>query len=695
MSRIRILPEAVANRIAAGEVVERPASVVKELLENALDAGATTIRVEVESGGKRMIRVIDDGHGMTHDDALLAFERHATSKLKSADDLMSIATLGFRGEAMPTIAAVSRLLLETRDAAEPEGVRVEFAAGKLVSVKSAGLPAGTTVSVADLFYSVPARRKFLKSETTELGHIASLVTHYALANPGKQFVLTTPTQQIIDCPPVERLADRIYQLFGKQSLDELVEIPTASAAFRAAITEPELEPNEESARISVYGFTSRPEIQRPNRNGIYVFVNRRLVRDRLILHAIHEAYRNILPGNVFPATLLFLEMPYDEVDVNVHPAKIEVRFRRSQFVHDFTRDSIRQVLMNARAVPSFAAAAGAGTAPAANFNGGFGTNPVTAAIQASPYPDSNGASSQSQDGSLQNTAAAPAISIPHANIPPLEDVGIGSGVGSDGGFELTGAPLRPVAQRFSFESASTFGAALDSAPLIAPASLPAFLPSDRTATNWAANFSTATDAPGRLPHPNEIADLKPLGQVSASFIIAVNGEGLWIVDQHVAHERVLFEQHLDARRAGKVESQRMLMPMILELSPRQLVIYEKIADELTANGFEVEPMGPRSVAIQAIPAGVTANDAEKLLTEILDGIERENAAISIETLQAKIAASTACHAAIKVNMPLDQTKMEWLLAALAKTDCPMSCPHGRPVVLRYSVKEIERAFHRI
>src|SRR5713101_7125327 len=224
MSRIRILPEAVANRIAAGEVVERPASVVKELLENALDAGAKTIRVEVEAGGKRMIRVLDDGHGMSHDDALLAFERHATSKLRSADDLLSIATLGFRGEALPTIAAVSRLLLETRAEEDAEGTRVEFAGGKLVNVKPAGLPVGTTISVADLFYSVPARRKFLKSETTELGHIASLVTHYALANPGRQFILSTPTQQIVDCSPVERLAERVYQLFGKQSFDELIEI---------------------------------------------------------------------------------------------------------------------------------------------------------------------------------------------------------------------------------------------------------------------------------------------------------------------------------------------------------------------------------------------------------------------------------------------------------------------------------------
>src|SRR5216683_3191765 len=557
-----------------------------------------------------MIRVIDDGNGMSHDDALLAFERHATSKLKTADDLLSIATLGFRGEALPTIAAVSRLLLETRDSAEAEGTRIEFANGKLIGVKPAGLPAGTTLSVADLFYSVPARRKFLKSETTELGHIASLVTHYALANPGRQFILTTPTQQIVDCSPVERLAERVYQLFGRQSFDELIEIPAVSAAFRAAITEPELEASEEKARLTVYGFTSRPEVQRPNRNGIYIFVNRRLVRDRLILHAINEAYRNILPSNIFPA------------------------------------------------------AAAAGVAPQNAHAAGA---PLSAAASLDP--------------------AAPSI-VPRAIIPAMEEIGLGSGVGSDGGFDLSSAPLQPIEQRFAFESGAAFGL-----PAQAGAS---GIATEPPAPNWAANFAGANgDAPATLPHPDQIADLKPLGQVSSSFIVAVNGEGLWLVDQHVAHERVLFEQHLEARRAGRVESQRMLMPMILELSPRQLVIYEKIAEELSANGFEVEPMGPRSVAIQAAPAGIAGSDAEKLLTEILDGIEHENAAISIETLQAKIAASTACHAAIKVNMPLDQTKMEWLLAALAKTDCPMSCPHGRPVVLRYSIKEIERAFHRI
>jgi DNA mismatch repair protein MutL len=654
MSRIRILPEAVANKIAAGEVVERPASVVKELLENAIDAGAKTIRVEVEVGGKRMIRVIDDGHGMTHDDALLAFERHATSKLKTVDDLLSISTLGFRGEALPTIAAVSRLLLETRDEAEAEGTRIEFAGGKLMGVKPAGLPPGTTISIADLFYSVPARRKFLKSDTTELGHIASLVTHYALANPRKQFVLTTPTQEIINCPPAEKLADRVYQLFGRQALDELVEIPLSMAPFRAAITEPELEAEEEKATLTVSGFTSRPDVQRLNRNGIYIFVNGRLVRDRLILHAIHEAYRNILPPAVFPATLLFLEMPYDEVDVNVHPAKIEVRFRRPSFVHDFARDTIRQALMGARPVPSFAAAASA--------------TPVMAGTGIAFSPGI--------------AAARTELESPRDPIPVLEEMGLGSGVGSDGGFDLSNAPMQPMEQRIPFSPGAMFGAA-------APTAI-------STSGNWAANLAPASgDAPATLPRPEQIADLKPLGQVSASFIVAVNGEGLWIVDQHVAHERVLFEQHLEARRAGRVESQRMLMPIIVDLSPRQIVIFGKIAEELAVNGFEVDLMGMKSVAIQAVPAGVIAPDAEKLLREILDGIERENAAISIETLQAKIAASTACHAAIKVNMPLEHSKMEWLLDALAKTDCPMSCPHGRPVVLRYSMKEIEKAFHRI
>jgi DNA mismatch repair protein MutL len=671
MSRIRILPENVANKIAAGEVVERPASVVKELLENALDAGARSIKVEVESGGKRLIRVTDDGCGMNRDDALLAFERHATSKLRTADDLLSIATLGFRGEALPSIAAVSRLDLETSTStAGEQGTRVEFAGGKLVGVKPAGVPAGTSISVGDIFYCVPARRKFLKSETTELGHIASLVTHYALAHPDKHFILKTPTQEIINATPVEKLAERVYQIFGRQALGELLEIPAAEGPMRGSITEPEMEPGEEAARIRVSGFVSRPEVQRTNRNGIYVFVNQRLVRDRLVLHAIGEAYRNIIPPGVFPVVLLFIEMPYSEVDVNVHPSKIEVRFRHPQFVHDFTRDAVRHALSNARPIPGFPAA----RAAAAAAGGG------------------NGAESA---GSVAG-ANGELIGPPRAVIPPLGDFGGLSatpGAYSDGGgFELSGEPDQPIAQRLQFgaDNALEFPVATRTQATGANAF---------GATDGAAAAATPAlapeESPGALPRTEDIADLKPLGQVNNSFIIAVNGEGLWIIDQHVAHERILFEQHLEARRAGALGGQRLLVPLIVELSPRQLAIFEQIAEELRANGFEADLMGARSVAIHAAPAGIAAGDAEKLLSEILEGIARESQAISMDSLQSKIAASTACHAAIKVNTPLEQSKMEWLLGELARTNYPMSCPHGRPVVLRYSMRDIERAFKRI
>ncbi|MGH9712919.1 MAG: DNA mismatch repair endonuclease MutL [Candidatus Acidiferrales bacterium] len=662
MSRIRILPENVANKIAAGEVVERPASVVKELLENALDAGARSIRVEVESGGKRMIRVIDDGTGMNHDDALLAFERHATSKLRTADDLLSIATLGFRGEALPTIAAISRLLLETRASengsesapVDSQGTRIEFAGGKLLSVRPAGLPTGTSISVADIFYCVPARRKFLKSETTELGHIASLVTHYALAHPEVHFLLKTPSQEILNCPPVEKLSERVYQIFGRQALEELTEIPVNEAPVRSAITEPQLEPDERAATLRVTGFTSRPEVQRSNRNGIYIFVNRRLVRDRLLLHAISEAYRNIMPPGVFPCVLLFLDLPYQEVDVNVHPAKIEVRFRHPQFVHDFTRDALRHALSLARPIPGF---------PAARAAAAAGGSPISQETLGKP---------------VGATAATPGEfpGPPHAEIP----MGFATGAGVAEGFELSGAPDRPIPQRLQFDAAIA-------------TDFP--FPGQATVNADDQAIAAPVAESGSMPSPEAIADLKPLGQINSSFIVAVNSEGLWIIDQHVAHERVLFEQHLRARREGALGGQRMLVPLIVELNPRQLIIFEQIGEELRANGFEAELMGAREVAIQAAPAGIASSDAEKLLFEILDGIARENQAISIDSLQSKIAASTSCHAAIKVNTPLDSTKMEWLLGELAKTEYPMSCPHGRPVVLRYSVREIQRAFKRI
>ena len=435
MPRIRILAEAVANRIAAGEVVERPASAVKELLENSLDAGATSVRMEVEAGGKRMIRVVDNGCGMMHDDAMLAFERHATSKLRTSDDLLAISTLGFRGEALPSIASVSRLLLETCTAGDEQGTRIEFAGGKLLSVKPAGLPVGTSVSVADLFYCVPARRKFLKSDTTELGHIASLVTHYALAHPDKQFTLKTPTQEIVNVAPVETMAERVYQLLGRQALEEMVEVPAVSSPIRAAITEPELEAAERASAISVHGFISRPEVQRSNRNGIFVFVNRRLVRDRLLLHAIHESYRNIQPPDVFPVVLLFVDLPSEEVDVNVHPAKIEVRFRHSQFVHDFARDVLRQALGRARPIPSFSAASGPSSAKAHGVSAYAGARPA-----AGPGGGAN----------FANETLAHPMAAPHAVIPALET---DNDSAVEAAFGLTSMPLPPVAQRFRFGTA--------------------------------------------------------------------------------------------------------------------------------------------------------------------------------------------------------------------------------------------------
>src|SRR5487761_145470 len=652
MNRIRILPENVANKIAAGEVVERPASVVKELVENSLDAGAKSVRVEVESGGKRLIRVTDDGSGMPHDDALLAFERHATSKLRTADDLLSIATLGFRGEALPSIAAVSRLTLETRAAEEEQGTRIEFAGGKLIGVKPTGAPVGTAISIANLFYCVPARRKFLKSETTELGHIASLVTHYALAHPDKQFSLKTPTQEILNAAPVETMAERLYQVFGRQAAAEMVEMQPAEAPIRAAITEPEMEAGDEASRIRVSGFVSRPEVQRTNRNGCYLFVNRLLIRDRLVLHAIGEAYRNIMPAGAFAAVLLFIDLPGAEVDVNVHPAKVEVRFRHSQVVHDFVRDSIRMALSNARPVPSFPT--GAETSSAA----------AVGAASFSP--------------SVSGDAAAGGLAGPPRAIIPTE-VASRAGTMPDV-FELTGAPDQPIPQWLNFKTVEE---------IVLPRTVPSSVDGCR------GSAVSESESAGALPGPESIGDLKPLGQISASYIVAVNGQGLWIIDQHVAHERVLFEKHLAARRAGELGGQRLLMPIVAELAPHQMVIFEQIEEELRANGFEAELMGPRSVAIAAAPAGIASGNAEKLLAEILDGVARESQAISLDSLQSRIAASTACQAAIKVNMPLDQTKMEWLLAELAKTEYPMSCPHGRPVVLRYSVREIERAFKRI
>ncbi|MGH9612415.1 MAG: DNA mismatch repair endonuclease MutL, partial [Bryobacteraceae bacterium] len=347
MGKIRVLSDTVANKIAAGEVVERPASVVKELLENSLDAGATRLQIEIDSGGRRLIRVSDDGCGMLRDDALLAFERHATSKLSDVRDLLSIATLGFRGEALPSIGSVSRLLLETRSDEESTGTQVEISGGKLLRCDEFPSVRGTSITVRDLFFNVPARKKFLRSDQTELAHIASLVTHYSLAHPRKAFLLRNGSTDLLDVTPVETLRERVYQVFGSQSLDDLVELGDQHRTLDDAGQE------EIAKRVfRLRGFVSAPHVQKLNRNSIYLFVNGRLIRDRLLLHALSSAYHNIMPPACYPFALLFIDCDCEEVDVNVHPAKTEVRFRHASFVHDFLRDAIRDRLMATRPASS-------------------------------------------------------------------------------------------------------------------------------------------------------------------------------------------------------------------------------------------------------------------------------------------------------------------------------------------------------
>src|SRR6202453_417798 len=665
MGRIHILSESVANKIAAGEVVERPASVVKELLENSLDAGSTRIKIQVEAGGKKLIQIADNGCGMVRDDALLAFERHATSKIKNAEDLLSVSTLGFRGEALPSIASVSRLHLETRALDEDSGTVIEINGGKIFKVEGAGLPAGTSITIRDLFFNTPARKKFLKAESTELSHIGSLVTHYALAHPDKHFELHSATNAVLVAPPVAGSSQRVYQVFGRDVLDQLIPVAAVQPLVHIGLPKPppwrRETPEDDEDRVSVetgemrkHGFISKPEIQKLNRNSIYVFVNGRLIRDRLVQHALIEAYRNILPPTVFPVVLLFLELPNGEVDVNVHPSKTEVRFRQQSVMRDFVRGSVRAALMKARPVPQFMAEISAHPTASPSLTSGFRT-----------------------DGPRSGPAESGAWPTLSASVGPQA-------------FALPAPVAPPITERFHF---GVDGIAVDGNAALSLVRAPQIVSEVIENDNCAPPLPEDSEITNDLAP--SLASLKPLGQIRESFILAVNREGVCIVDQHVAHERVLFEKVLKQRAAQKVESQRLLMPLVLELTPAQQAVFAEISEELNQNGFEAEPFGARSVAIKVAPAGVEAAQIEHMVHELLDQFSREDQALNMEKVRARIAASIACHAAIKVNMPLQQNKMEWLLAELSKTECPMSCPHGRPVVLRYSMKDIQKAFKRI
>ena len=599
-SRITRLSTELANQIAAGEVVERPASVVKELVENALDAGAARIGVSVELGGKRLIRVEDDGEGMTPAEAELALERHATSKISRLDDLAAITTLGFRGEALPSIASVSHLLLRTRARGESRGTEIRVSGGVAVSTREVGASEGTTFEVTDLFYNVPARRKFLKSDGAETTQVSRLVTQLALGHPAVGFSLTSGRRQLLQCPPASSLEERLFQLYKDR--DDLVEV------------------RKQAAGITVTGFVAAlaGPGEGPRRGPQNIFVNGRGVKDRTIAHAIVHAYSTTTIKERSPEVHLFLEMPPDRVDVNVHPTKAEVRFLEQSLVHEVLRRAIGEALEQ-------------GPAPE------IGLDPVAPGV---------GRAGGMASG-VEVTSAASAVD--QTGWRPVSSPGGGAAVGfsPDG----DGQPFRDLVREMR-------PAAVAPAPVV--------------------------DRP-----------LQPLGQFRDTFIIAIDDEGIAIIDQHVAHERILFEQVMERLTTGTLESQQLLMPMVIELPAAERQALAAHSEALARLGFDVEAFGGDSLRVAALPAIVdlaACETALRALAQDLDGLD-QGAAID-EALR-QMAATTACHAAVKANDRLTPEKMAYLLDELRRTAHSSVCPHGRPVVLRLSRKEIERRFERI
>jgi DNA mismatch repair protein MutL len=617
MNRIRVLPEILANKIAAGEIVERPASVVKELLENSIDAHCRLVHVTVLSGGKRLIQVRDDGEGMSQDDAILAFEHHATSKLQNAEDLVAIATLGFRGEALPSIASVSRLTLKTRpqDADMMSGCEVEIQGGVMRSVKPVPWDRGTEITVRDLFFNVPARRKFLRSHDTELGHIARLVTHYALAHPEIRFTLESEGRVLIDAVAVAELRERIYQIFGEGFMDNLVEL------------------SGQSGSVKVRGFTSRPQEQRTNAYSQFFYVNRRMVRDKVITSAIRQAYRNCMPASAHPVAILFLELPFDEVDVNAHPAKTEIRFREQSTVHSLVLNTIEKALIGTAAIPAF----------------------------------------EHRVPAMPN-----AIGVFDPYSVPAE----GMTAPSENRFDFT----PPAASANPFQRALNY-------PFREVAAVLPVKREDHAAMRLLPEMLLGSQVESSRPF--QTGAVRILGQLQDSYIIACDNQGLLIIDQHVAHERIIYEKLAAAAQKNSVEMQGLLVPLSMELPPHQIALLERMIPELNRNGFVVEPFGGNTVLIRSMPALVGDSDCRNLLSEILEGLETEERTLDVDRIRDKICVRTACKAAVKVNMPLTMEKMQWLLDQLALTRIPTNCPHGRPIILRFTMYEIERNFGRI
>ncbi|HEU4796046.1 MAG TPA: DNA mismatch repair endonuclease MutL, partial [Pyrinomonadaceae bacterium] len=575
--------------------------VAKELVENSIDAGATRITIEIEAGGRRLLKVSDDGEGMVRDDAILAFERHATSKIRASEDLIAIGTLGFRGEALASIASVAKVDLTTSTEGASAGTRVTIEGGRMRDVKDAAHPRGTTIAVRELFFNVPARRKFLRSEATETFHLTNLVTHYALAHPEIAFAFVNNGRDVVRAVPAKDLRERAYQIFGEEFLENLLPVDGGDTLV---------------ARVT--GFVSAPRDRRTSRDSQYLFVNRRFVRDRMIGRSLSEGYRSILPHGVYPAALLFIETPLEEVDVNVHPAKTEVRFRRSAAVADAVREAIRDALARNEYVPQIPQITQTQVASAAVS---FTQPPPQPRIEFAPLPSGDEIARD-----IEEMIRSSSFVKSPSPLPPLNS-----------------------AERLVRE--------------VTPETL---------STN-----------------------IHPLGQLEESFIIATDDEGLLLIDQHVAHERVLFDKYRALESERRPESQQLLVPETFDLTPAQAAVFDQLAPELETYGFELMRLSGRTVAIRAVPADLPAGEARNMLSELLETVDPEKKTSAHETLKDEIAASLACHAAIKVNMTLTPEKMRWLIDRLLQTSSPTTCPHGRPVILRLKMRDILKGFHRI
>jgi DNA mismatch repair protein MutL len=681
MSKIRVLPDHISNLIAAGEVVERPASVAKELVENAIDAGATRIVIDVESGGRRLLKITDDGEGMTRDDGVLAFERHATSKISRAEDLAAIGTLGFRGEALASIASVARVELITQTDEAAAGTSVLIEGGRMRDVKDAAHPRGTTISVRDLFFNTPARRKFLRSEATESYHLTNLVTHYALAHPEIAFTLTNNGRETLRVAPAKDLRERAYQIFGAQFLDGLLEVNNASepgAVATGSVTNPAKEMSPSLPQIArVRGFVSAPRERRTSRDAQFLFVNGRFVRDRLIGRALSEGYRSILPHGVYPAALLFIDVPLEEVDVNVHPAKTEVRFRRAAAVADSVREAVRAGLASAGYAPAAEIRA---TAPAIDEIGA--DNPTESVNRANETSEARGELPPARAFDIRSEPQQERIAFAAARVEAPDTPEVLESVTAARTIEQATAMASTLPPTMDFEE--NFAAAELAETRGEVKAFPDLPPLD-SAIKFVREVAVETLS----------GNIRPLGQLDESFIIATDDEGLLLIDQHVAHERVLFDKYRALEASRRSESQQMLIPETFDLTPAQAAAFDAVAEELEAYGFELMRLSGRTVAIKSTPGDLPASEARNVLAEVLDTVDAEKRGAARATLRDEIAASLACHAAIKVNMPLAPEKMRWLIDRLLLTSSPTTCPHGRPVILRLATQDILKGFHRI